>query len=61
MDCLSFYLLYEGLVEKSKTEIEYCENRAQKLFKYEDPYMLNVKRKIYDLALELVNNNIDKE
>ena len=60
LQTLRLYLLFEGLIEQSKSEIEYCKNKFKKLKDSENLALANIEEKLYLKALKRIetkNNN----
>ena len=60
LQTLRLYLLFEGLIEQSKSEIEYCKNKFKKLKDNENLALANIEEKLYLKALKRIetkNNN----
>ena len=60
LQTLRLYLLFEGLIEQSKSEIEYCKNKFKKLKDNESLALANIEEKLYLKALKRIetkNNN----
>ncbi len=60
LQTLRLYLLFEGLIEQSKSEIEYCKNKYKKLKDNENLALANIEEKLYLKALKRIetkNNN----
>lgn len=60
LQTLRLYLLFEGLIEQSKSEIEYCKNKFKKLKDNENLALAKIEEKLYLKALKRIetkNNN----